>query len=163
MTTRSSAIGGTTDTNNNPPDFEGPKAGNPQNSGGNTTALPPVEGLRIHDIQGRQHLSPYRGSFALAVPGVVTAQRFNGFYFQDAQPDADERTSEGMFVFTGATPPAAAAVGAAVLVNGRVSEFRAGCTPSCTPPDFPAGEFGSSAFPNLSVTQMDRATVTAGG
>ena len=119
--------------------------------------------MRIHDIQGRQHLSPYRGSFALAVPGVVTALRFNGFYFQDAQPDADERTSEGIFVFTGAAPPAAATVGAAVLVNGRVSEFRAGCTPSCTPPDFPAGEFGSSAFPNLSVTQMDRATVTAGG
>ena len=156
-------IGGITDTNNNSPDFQGPKEGHPQNSGGNTTPLPPVEGLRIHDIQGRQHLSPYRGSFALAVPGVVTALRFNGFYFQDAQPDADERTSEGIFVFTGAAPPAAATVGAAVLVNGRVSEFRAGCTPSCTPPDFPAGEFGSSAFPNLSVTQMDRATVTAGG
>jgi endonuclease/exonuclease/phosphatase family metal-dependent hydrolase len=94
---------------------------------------------------------------------VVTARRFNGFYFQDPQPDADDRTSEGIFVFTGGSPPAAAAVGSAVLVSGRVTEFRAGCTPSCTPPDFPAGEFGSSAFPNLSITELDRATVTPGG
>jgi predicted extracellular nuclease len=156
-------LGGTTDTNDNASDFTGPKPGDPQSSGGNTTGEPPISGLRIHDIQGRQHLSPYRGSFALDVPGVVTARRFNGFYFQDAQPDADDRTSEGIFVFTGGTPPAAAAVGSAVLVSGRVTEFRAGCTPSCTPPDFPAGEFGSSAFPNLSITELDRATVTPGG
>ena len=76
-------LGGTTDTNNNLADFQGPKPGDPQNSGGNTGGEPPISGLRIHDIQGRQHLSPYRGSFALAVPGVVTARRFNGFYFQD--------------------------------------------------------------------------------
>ena len=156
-------LGGTTDTNDNAADFQGPKPGNPQNSGGNTTPLPPISGLRIHDIQGRQHLSPYRGSFALAVPGVVTARRFNGFYFQDPQPDADDRTSEGVFVFTGGAPPAAAAVGAAVLVNGRVTEFRAGCTPTCTPPDFPAGNFGASAFANLSITEIDRATVTPAG
>ena len=156
-------LGGTTDTNNNLPDFQGPKAGNPQNSGGNTTGEPPISGLRIHDIQGRQHLSPYRGSFALAVPGVVTGRRFNGFYIQDPQPDADDRTSEGVFVFTGGTPPAAAAVGAAVLVNGRVTEFRAGCTPTCTAPDFPAGNFGASAFANLSITEIDRATVAPAG
>jgi predicted extracellular nuclease len=156
-------LGGTTDTNNNVPDFQGPKPGNPQNSGGNTTGTPPIVGLRIHDIQGRQHLSPYRGSFVVAVPGIVTARRFNGFYFQDPQPDADDRTSEGIFVFTGAAPPVAAAVGSAVLVTGRVTEFRAGCTPTCTPPDFPAGNFGSSAFPNLSLTQIDRAVVTPAG
>ena len=155
-------LGGTTDTDNNLPDFQGPKPGNPQNSGGNTTGQPPVTGLRIHDIQGRQHFSPYRGSFAVEVPGIVTALRFNGFYFQDPDPDADERTSEGVFVFTGSAPPAAAAVGAGVLVNGRISEFRAGCTPTCTPPDFPSGNFGSSAFPNLSVTQIDRAVVVPG-
>ena len=156
-------LGGTTDTNDNQPDFEGPKPGNPQNSGGNTTPQPPVTGLRIHDIQGRQHLSPYRGSFVVAVPGVVTARRFNGFYYQDPQPDSDVRTSEGIFVFTGAAPPAAAAVGAAVTVTGRVTEFRSGCTPTCAPPDFPAGDFGSSAFPNLSLTEIDRAVVTPGG
>jgi hypothetical protein len=54
-------------------------------------------------------------------------------------------------------------VGAAILVNGRVTEFRAGCTPSCTPPDFPAGNFGASAFANLSITEIDRATVAPAG
>ena len=156
-------LGGTTDTNNNLADFQGPKPGDPQNSGGNTGGEPPISGLRIHDIQGRQHLSPYRGSFALAVPGVVTARRFNGFYFQDPQPDTDDRTSEGVFVFTGGAPPAAAAVGAAIVVNGRVTEFRAGCTPTCTAPDFPAGNFGAAAFANLSVTEIDRATVAPAG
>jgi predicted extracellular nuclease len=156
-------LGGTTDTNNNLPDFQGPKPGNPQSSGGNTTGTPPVAGLRIHDIQGRQHLSPYRGSFAVAVPGIVTARRFNGFYFQDPQPDSDDRTSEGIFVFTRVAPPASAAVGAAVLVTGRVTEFRTGCSPTCTAPDFPSGTFGSSAFANLSTTQIDRAVVTPGG
>jgi hypothetical protein len=159
-------IGGTQDTNDNLTDFAGPKPGNPQNSGGNTTGQPPINGLRIHDIQGRQHLSPYRGSFALLVPGVVTARRFNGFYFQDPQPDTDPRSSEGVFVFTGATPPASAAVGSAVLVSGRVTEFRGGCTPSCAAPDFPSGNFGSSAFFNLTTTELDRATVApdpAGG
>jgi len=119
-------LGGTTDTNNNLPDFQGPKPGNPQSSGGNTTGLPPVAGLRIHDIQGRQHLSPYRGYFVLAVPGIVTARRANGFYYEDPQPDADPTTSEGIFVFTGAAPPASVVVGAPLTVTGRVSEFRPG-------------------------------------
>ena len=42
------------------------------------------------------------------VPGVVTATRFNGFYIQDPKPDRDDRTSEGIFVFTGSPVPAAA-------------------------------------------------------
>ena len=157
-------LGGTTDTNNNLPDFQGPKPGNPQNSGGNTTGLPPVAGLRIHDIQGRQHLSPYRGFSVLAVPGVVTARRANGFYYQDPQPDMDLRTSEGIFVFTRVVPPASVVVGAPVSVSGRVSEFRGGCSPSCTPPNFDASppEFGSSAFGNLTTTQIESPVVTAG-
>ena len=71
-----------------------------------------IEGLRIHDIQGRQHLSPYRNSLVAGVPGVVTATRFNGFFVQDPRPDKDSRTSEGIFVFTGSPVPAAAVVGA---------------------------------------------------
>ena len=122
-----------------------------------------LEGLRIHDIQGRQHLSPYRNSIVAGVPGVVTATRFNGFYIQDSKPDRDDRTSEGIFVFTGSPVPAAAAVGAAVTVSGRVTEFRQGCTPTCAAPDFPAGNFGSSSYPNLTLTEIDRATVTASG
>ena len=121
-----------------------------------------VEGLRIHDIQGRQHLSPYRDRFVAGVPGIVTARRFNGLYIQDPRPDRDERTSEGIFIFT-SPPPAAATIGTAVTVSGRVTEFRQGCTPTCTPPDFENGEFGASAFANLTITEIDRATVTVAG
>ena len=66
-----------------------------------------VAGLRIHDIQGASHISPYRGALALAVPGVVTARRTNGYFIQDPRPDRDSRTSEGIFVFTSTAPDAA--------------------------------------------------------
>ncbi|MDQ3716736.1 MAG: Ig-like domain-containing protein, partial [Actinomycetota bacterium] len=70
-----------------------------------------ITGLRIHDVQGRQHLSPYRDFLVGGVPGVVTAVRqtgSRGFYLQDPSPDDDPRTSEGIFVFVGgsaAIPP----------------------------------------------------------
>jgi predicted extracellular nuclease len=82
-----------------------------------------LEGLRIHDIQGAQHVSPYDDRLVSGVPGVVTALRSNGFYMQDQQPDADEQTSEGIFVFTSSTPAANIVAGALVHVSGRVSEF----------------------------------------
>lgn len=141
-------------------------ADDPPDTGSDFTATfstTPIAGLRIHDIQGRSHLSPYRDRFVTGVQGVVTARRFNGFFIQDPKPDRDERTSEGIFVFTGSPVPAAAAVGNAVTVTGRVTEFRSGCTPTCDPPDFPAGDFGSSAYANLTLTEIDRATVTATG
>jgi endonuclease/exonuclease/phosphatase family metal-dependent hydrolase len=101
------------------------------------------EGLRIHDIQGRQHISPFNNAPVLAVPGVVTALRSNGFYYQDPQPDADPRTSEGIFVFTSGPPTVAP--GEAVTVSGTVSEFRRG---------------GGT---NLTITQITRPEVTPAG
>ena len=56
------------------------------------------------------------------VPGIVTANRSNGFYMQDPAPDADPATSEGIFVFTSSAPTVA--VGDSVLVSGTVDEFR---------------------------------------
>jgi len=106
-----------------------------------------IEGLRIHDIQGRQHVSPFRGAFVAAVPGVVTARRTNGFYYQDSQPDTDPRTSEGIFVFTSTAPDAALQPGTAVTVSGQVTEFRRG---------------GSSSA-NLTITEITRAAVTPAG
>jgi predicted extracellular nuclease len=110
---------------------------------------------RIREIQGAAHLSPLNNVAVSNVPGVVTARASNGFWFQDPTPDADPATSEGVFVFTSSAPPAAAAVGQAVMVSGRVQEFRAGCTPSCDP--------GSSAFDNLTVTEIVNPVVTAAG
>jgi len=109
--------------------------------------------LRIHDIQGAQHISAYDGSFVSLVPGIVTAVSANGFWFQDPQPDADVRTSEGIFVFTGGPPTVT--IGSAVRLSGRVQEFRAGCTPTCAPT--------SSAFANLTVTEIVTPTATAVG
>jgi hypothetical protein len=59
--------------------------------------------VRIHDIQGSRHISPLNGQAVSGVPGVVTALRTNGFYLQDPNPDANDATSEAVFVFTGAT------------------------------------------------------------
>ena len=102
--------------------------------------------LRIHDIQGARHISPYDDALVSKVPGVVTAVRNNGFYYQDAQPDGDARTSEGIFVFTSSAPPALAVVGSAVLVSGRVSEFRP----------------GGATSTNLTITEIVAPTVAPG-
>jgi hypothetical protein len=105
--------------------------------------------IRIRDLQGRAHVSPLLGQEVQRVSGVVTATRGNGFYMEDAQPDADPATSEGVFVFTSRRP--AVAVGDEVRVTARVSEFRPACS-SCSERD--------AAFANLTTTQLDRPSVT---
>lgn len=77
----------------------------------------------IHDIQGSTHISPRAGQAVNNVPGIVTALRGNGFWIQDPNPDANDNTSEGIFVFTSTAPTVA--VGNAVSINGTVQEFRA--------------------------------------
>jgi predicted extracellular nuclease len=81
----------------------------------------PVE---INDIQGASHTSPLVGRLVSGVAGTVTARLGNGFYVQDPTPDADDATSDALFVFTSSAPTVA--VGDEVLVAGRVSEFRPG-------------------------------------
>jgi hypothetical protein len=78
----------------------------------------------IHDIQGPGGSSPIVGA-SVTTRGVVTGVRTNGFFIQepDATVDADPATSEGVLVFVGAAPPAAAAVGNYVQVTGTVTEF----------------------------------------
>jgi uncharacterized protein len=101
-----------------------------------------VEGLRIHDIQGAQHRSPYENQVVSGVPGVVTAASTNGIWVQDASPDADDRTSEGIFLFS---PSARPPVGTAVLFSGAVQEFK-------------QATWGPES---LSLTEISRPTVTA--
>ncbi len=105
---------------------------------------PPVPGpLRIHDLQGRAHLSPFEGRAVESVPGVVTAVQAGGFYLQDPEPDNDRSTSEGVFVYAPAAPPPA--VGEAVLVSGRVAEYR------------PGGRATSLTITEILATEMVRA------
>jgi predicted extracellular nuclease len=131
---------GTQDTDDNAADFVGPKPGNPEGFGAPTG---PVV-AEIHEIQGAGHISPLDGKNVADVEGIVTARRLfsgRGFYMQDATPDADDATSDGIFVFTGSTPTVA--VGDAVEVSGTVSEFRPGSDPE-----------------NLTITQIGSPSIT---
>lgn len=80
------------------------------------------EAHRIHTIQGATHLSPFNGQTTAIGPGIVTVVRNNGFYMQDPEPDADEATSEGIWVYTISAPTVS--VGDRVLVSGTVTEYR---------------------------------------
>jgi predicted extracellular nuclease len=87
----------------------------------NLVVKPPL--VAIHTIQGASHISPLNGLFE-TTQGIVIALRSNGFYMQDPNPDADEATSEGIFVFTRSAP--VVLVGDLVEVVGTVTEFRPG-------------------------------------
>jgi predicted extracellular nuclease len=89
----------------------------------NTEAPPSL----IREIQGATHISPKNGLIVSGVAGIVTTKTTNGFWMQDPAPDADDATSEGIFVFTSGAPTTVT-VGDAVTVSGRVSEFRPGTT-----------------------------------
>lgn len=131
---------GATDTDNNSADFS-IGAPNPRNSG----AAPAPPAVEISQIQGARHVSPLNGQ-SVSTTGIVTALRpavSRGFWIQDPTPDADERTSEGIFVFTNA--PLAVTLGQTVRVLGRVSEFRPG---------------GSGGTNNLSITQLVSPTIS---
>ena len=72
----------------------------------------------------------------------MTAKRSNGFYMQDPTPDADDRTSDGILVFTSSAPTVN--VGDSVRVSGTVAEFRPG---------------GASST-NLTITEITGPTTT---
>jgi predicted extracellular nuclease len=54
--------------------------------------------LKIGQIQGKQHRSPYDGQTVQNILGVVTTVRGDGFFIQDPLPDGDPETSDGIFV-----------------------------------------------------------------
>lgn len=96
--------------------------------------------LATYEIQGSGHVSEYVGQ-VVRTTGIVTVVDTNGFYLQDPNGDSNAATSDGLFVFTGSRPTVA--VGDAVEVSGRVSEFLSGNDAS-----------------NLSVTQLTSSAVT---
>jgi predicted extracellular nuclease len=99
---------------------------------------------RIHDIQGVAHISPLVGEEVSRVPGIVTALRDNGFYLQEPNPDDNDATSEGIFVFTDSEPTVS--IGDSLLVDATVSEFR------------PGGDEDDNG--NLSTTQLVDSNIT---
>ena len=93
-----------------------------------TATATPAPVVYIHDIQGEAHLSPYRGITVNNVPGIVTAMTSTGYWIQtaDADVDASDATSEGIYVYVGDAPTVA--VGDAVQVTGMVTEYYPGGT-----------------------------------
>jgi predicted extracellular nuclease len=81
--------------------------------------------VRIRDLQGAAHISPFDGRDVTGVDGVVTVERPSSFWMQDPTPDGDPATSEGILVF-GSGVGALVNVGDHVRVGGRVLEFRPG-------------------------------------
>ncbi|WP_078408493.1 lamin tail domain-containing protein [Priestia abyssalis] len=120
------------DTNNNKADFE-VKEPTPINSFGQTSEQPgdggdtdtPGDGeipgptLRIRDIQGASHTSPFAGREVTNIQGIVTAVEARGFYIQDDQPDQEVKTSEGIYIYKS---NAGVQVGDKVSVDGEVKE-----------------------------------------
>lgn len=77
----------------------------------------------ICQVQGAGTTSPVVNQ-PVTTRGIVTGIRIGaGFYIQDNACDADPNTSDGVFVFTGASIPAAAVVGNRVQVGGTAQEF----------------------------------------
>lgn len=101
-----------------------PATGTTFNTPGTTNGVdpnPPLsQVLSIMEIQGPGHVSPEAGN-RVVTGGVVTAVASNGFYMQDPVGDGDDRTSDGIFVFTGGAP--GVQIGDAVEVEGTVREF----------------------------------------
>ena len=89
----------------------------------------------IYDIQGSGSTSPVVGT-NVTTTGIVTGIKSGsagGFFIQDPFGDGNQNTSDGIFVFTGATLPAGAVLGNSVQVNGNVQEFIPAADPNQNP------------------------------
>ncbi|KAB2338426.1 endonuclease [Cytobacillus depressus] len=77
--------------------------------------------IRIHDIQGAGHFSPFADQNVADVEGIVTkVVDGSNFYMQDLQPDDDPNTSEGILVYKKSH---GVKVGDVVKVSGQVKEW----------------------------------------
>ncbi|MFE6282699.1 lamin tail domain-containing protein [Streptomyces sp. NPDC057877] len=148
---------------------QGPGSGDGGGDGGGSTEPGTV---RVHDIQGTTRVSPLAGQTVTRVPGVVTGVRTSGsrgYWIQDPQADADPRTSEGVFVYTGSATPTVS-VGDSVLVSGKVTEYYpSSTTQSLTQITGPTATVLSSGNPVPGAVALDEDSVpdgyvpTAGG
>ncbi|MDO9284599.1 MAG: ExeM/NucH family extracellular endonuclease, partial [Aquabacterium sp.] len=130
---------GCSDTNNNSVDFTvaaplprnrataaAPCDGSGGGGGGGGVGATPLAAA-IYAIQGSGATSTLAGQLVVT-SGVVTKLTNQGFFLQDAAGDGRSDTSDGIFVFTGATAFPAAQVGSLVQVTGTVAEFNVGAS-----------------------------------
>ena len=91
-----------------------------------------IDGITIADVQGNGPASPMEGE-TVSVEGIVTGDfqsdgkgehgDLGGFYLQAEHPDADAATSDGVFVYEGASAMVDVRVGNKVIVTGVVKEY----------------------------------------
>lgn len=87
------------------------------------TALGAAAALSISEINGNRYLSSFQDQNVSNVTGLVTAKAENGVYLRSTEPDDDDATSEGLFVF-GYDVGGKVEVGDMVRMNGKVKEYR---------------------------------------
>ena len=85
----------------------------------------PQKQLSIAEVQGDGFYSPYANK-EVVVKGIVTAIRKRGFYIQspDDKIDDNQKTSEGIYIFTLNPPSDKIEGGDLVEVKGTVKEYR---------------------------------------
>ncbi|MGM9945859.1 MAG: DUF6359 domain-containing protein, partial [Lysinibacillus sp.] len=108
-------------------------------------------GLRIHDIQGAGHYSPYENEYVTGVEGIVTfVADANNFYIQDQKPDQDENTSEALLVYK---RNHGVNVGDMVTVNGQVKEWVLEGYAEKLQTDLPVTEINASSVTTIESNQ----------
>ncbi|TFK40575.1 Endonuclease/exonuclease/phosphatase [Crucibulum laeve] len=89
-----------------------------------------VSSTTVAEIQGPAWQSPLAGQTVNNVTGVVTAKSSSGFYIAGEKSD-DVRVSSGLLVYsTSSSVLSKVAVGDAISLSGRVSEFRSSSQPN---------------------------------
>jgi 2',3'-cyclic-nucleotide 2'-phosphodiesterase (5'-nucleotidase family)/predicted extracellular nuclease len=82
---------------------------------------PAITGLKIHEIQGEDHVSPYKDKDVAGVKGIVTkVEGSNAFFMQEPEEDGNPNTSEAIYVYKKAHGLTA---GDQVEVDGLVKEW----------------------------------------
>lgn len=144
---------GCADTDKNSVDFStaAPAPRNTATAQTSCSSAPPATTIApIHQIQGNASLSPLVGQ-TVTTSGVVTKVNNNGFFMQDETGDGLAQTSDGIFVYTGATPTVS--VGQLVQLTGVVAEFNTGA----------AGNSITAAHTVTELTGVSNLTVQASG
>ncbi|MEH7345424.1 endonuclease [Bacillus sp. JJ1532] len=118
------------------------------------------EVIRIHDIQGAGHSSPYADQNVAGVEGIVTkVVDGSNFYMQDRQPDHDPNTSEGILVYKKSH---GVKVGDVVKVSGQVKEWVLEGYAEKLQTDLPVTEINASNIQIIASNQSLPAPVVIG-
>jgi predicted extracellular nuclease len=107
--------------------------------------------IRIHDIQGTGHFSPFKDKTVSGIEGIVThILDSKNFYMQDLQPDSDDQTSEGILVYKSSP---GVSVGDVVKVDGTVKEWVLEGYSEKLETDLPVTEINAASITKVSSAQ----------